>query len=242
MDPPTPPHQQNVPDFVWPNFADNAFRGPFSGKADVLSPNVPLKPNVNHDPVLSTRGAGVKLIHQAARAPVETVTLYDNNLAQDFPVPYRLLRQVPHSTSTRDEFTHIRYSAVNCDPANFYRQRFTLRPALFASPRTTEIMIVVTIYNEDDVLVARALRGVLANIKYLTSLDESPWGKSSWKKIVVCIMSDGRLKMHDRTKALLTLLGVYQERAELRSDFHFRGLEAHLYEVCFTLISTSLLP
>ena len=36
-------------------------------------------------------------------------------------------------------------------------------------------------------------------------------GKDSWKKIVVCIVSDGRTKINERAQALLAGLGVYQE-------------------------------
>jgi len=110
---------------------------------------------------------------QTVQAPdplEKTVLLFQGNFIIDCPVPYRLLRQVPHSTAPlRDEFSHMRYSAVTCDPADFYEERFTLRPPLFARPRTTEIMIIVTMYNKDDILFARTLRGVLANVKYLTS-------------------------------------------------------------------------
>jgi chitin synthase len=202
---------------------------------DYLTTTIPLQPRANHVPVLSNRGAGIQWNLQAAQAPKprptrEPLTMFRGNFCVDYPVPSRLLRQVPHSKSTRDEFNHMRYSAVTCDPVDFYAEQFTLRPTLFGTPRSTEIMIILTMYNEDEVLFARTLKGILTNIKDLASRDSEVWGKSSWKNIVVCIISDGRSKIHPRTRALLTLLGVYQEgRAKQR--IHDKDITAHLYEV-----------
>jgi hypothetical protein len=201
---------------------------------DYLATNVPLKPKPKHAPVLSNRGAGAQYNLQAARAPKpheEQIPLFNNYLSLDCPVPYRLLRQVPHSNSSRDEFSHMRYTAVTCDPVGFYDEQYTLRPAIFASPRSTEIMIVLTMYNEDEILFARTLRGVLANIADLTAREgDGPWGKGCWKKIVVCIVSDGRAKLNPRTKALLTLLGVYQDSVA-RGTILGKDVMAHVYEV-----------
>ena len=36
-------------------------------------------------------------------------------------------------------------------------------------------------------------------------------GKDGWKKVVVCIVSDGRLKINSRTLSVLAAMGVYQE-------------------------------
>ena len=106
----------------------------------------------------------------------------------------------------------MRYTAVTCGPSNFYRDAYILRPVHYPIPRQTELMIVITMYNEDDILLGRTLKGVFKNIKYLESkARSSTWGKDSWKKIVVCIVSDGRTKINERAQALLAGLGVYQE-------------------------------
>jgi len=52
---------------------------------------------------------------------------------------------------------------------------------------------------------------------------------------VVCIISNGRAKIHPRTRALLTLLGVYQARVA-KSTVSGKDVLAHLYKVCFTLM------
>ncbi|KAI0152858.1 glycosyltransferase family 2 protein [Xylariaceae sp. FL1272] len=159
---------------------------------------------------------------------VKQVLLYNGNLVLDCPVPPRLLDQLPHGE--RDEFTHMRYSAATCDPNNFYDERFTLRQKLFSKPRHTELFIVVTMYNEDDILFARTMIGVLKNVEYMCSRKESKtWGPDAWKKIVVCVVSDGRAKINPRTRALLAGMGVYQEGIA-KQQVNGKDVTAHIYE------------
>lgn len=199
---------------------------------DHLTTNVPTQPKAPHVPLLSKRGAGAIWSQPQYDSPLPQpeYNLINGNYTIDCPVPYRLLRQVPHSTTRADEFNHLRYTAVTCDPSDFVGEQYNLRPTMFNPPRSTEIMIVITMYNEDDVLLARTLRGVLANISDLTSRAESPWGKGCWKNVVICLISDGRAKIDLRSRALLTLLGVYQEGIA-RQNIEGRDVAAHVYEV-----------
>ncbi|GFP56987.1 hypothetical protein ACSS6W_004466 [Trichoderma asperelloides] len=159
---------------------------------------------------------------------VKQVLLYRGNLVLDCPVPPVLLRENPHGE--RDEFTHMRYSAATCDPKDFYDENFTLRQRLFSKPRHTELFIVVTMYNEDDVLFARTMVGVFKNIEYMCNRPNSKtWGKDAWKKIVVCIVSDGRSKINPRTRAVLAGLGVYQEGIA-KQQVNNKDVTAHIYE------------
>jgi chitin synthase len=159
------------------------------------------------------------------------VQLFQGNLVLDCPIPPALLSQVPHATfPERDEFTHMRYSAATCDPGDFYSERFTLRQRLFAKPRETELFIVVTMYNEDDFLFTRTMSGVFKNIDYMCSRTNSKtWGKEAWKKIVVCIVSDGRAKINPRTRAVLAGLGVYQDGIA-KQQVNGKDVTAHIYE------------
>lgn len=76
----------------------------------------------------------------------------------------------------------------------FYR--FTLRQVHYDPPRRTELFIVLTMYNEDEVLFTRSFQGVFKNIAHLCKRDRSKtWGKDGWKKVVVCVVSDGRGKV-----------------------------------------------
>ena len=162
---------------------------------------------------------------------VKEVQLFNGNLVLDCPVPPKLLQQVNHAAPPeRDEFTHMRYSAATCDPADFYNERFTLRQRLFAKPRHTELFIVVTMYNEDDFLFARTMAGVFKNIDYMCSRTNSKtWGKDAWKKIVVCVVSDGRAKINPRTRAVLAGLGVYQDGIA-KQQVNGKDVTAHIYE------------
>jgi chitin synthase len=124
----------------------------------------------------------------------------------------------------------MRYTAATCDPADFFAERFTLRQRLFAKPRYTELFIVVTMYNEDDVLFARTMSGVFKNIEFMCSRkDSKTWGTDAWKKIVVCVVSDGRAKINPRTKAVLAGMGVYQDGIA-KQQVNGKDVTAHLYE------------
>ncbi|KAJ5726167.1 chitin synthase I [Penicillium malachiteum] len=162
---------------------------------------------------------------------VKEVQLFNGNLVLDCPIAPRLLSQVPHADPPgRDEFTHMRYSAATCDPADFFDERFTLRQKLFAKPRHTELFIVVTMYNEDDFLFARTMSGVFKNIDHMCSRTSSKtWGKDSWKKIVVCVISDGRAKINPRTRGVLAGLGVYQDGIA-KQQVNGKDVTAHIYE------------
>ncbi|KAH8602247.1 chitin synthase 2 [Bisporella sp. PMI_857] len=162
---------------------------------------------------------------------VKEVQLFHGNLVLDCPIPPKLLNQIPHAQPPeRDEFTHMRYSAATCDPSEFFEERFTLRQKLFAKPRHTELFIVVTMYNEDDVLFARTMSGVFKNIEYMCSRkDSKTWGKDAWKKIVVCVVSDGRAKINPRTRAVLAGMGVYQDGIA-KQQVNGKDVTAHIYE------------
>lgn len=116
------------------------------------------------------------------------------------------------SNKTEREFTHMRYSAATCDPNNFKDAGFTLRQVLHDPPRRTELFIVMTMYNEEEELFARTFHGVVKNIAHLCKRDRSKtWGKDGWKKVVVCIVSDGRSKINSRTLSVIAAMGAYQE-------------------------------
>lgn len=163
---------------------------------------------------------------------VKEVQLYNGNLVLDCPVPPRLLNQIEHAPPPeRDEYTHMRYSAATCDPSEFYNERFTLRQRLFAKPRHTELFIVITMYNEEEELFARTMMGVIKNLEYMNSRTNSKtWGKEAWKKIVVCVVSDGRAKINPRTRAVLAAMGVYQEGIA-KQQVNGKDVTAHIYEV-----------
>lgn len=203
----------------------------------ILQPDNPYGPNPQLQPTLGNRhdvaGPGTTPSPAPIRRwkTVKEVQLFNGNLVLDCPIPPKLLSQVPHAEPPeRDEFTHMRYSAATCDPADFYEQRFTLRQRLFMKPRHTELFIVVTMYNEDDFLFARTMIGVFKNIEHMCSRTSSKtWGKEAWKKIVVCVVSDGRAKINPRTQAVLAGLGIYQDGIA-KQQVNGKDVTAHIYE------------
>ncbi|CAH2351718.1 chitin synthase 2 [[Candida] railenensis] len=162
---------------------------------------------------------------------------HNGHLVLDCPVATELLSKfsnynpaIKEGGGLPREFSHMRYTAVTCGPSNFENQRYVLRPVHYPAPRQTEMLVVITMYNEDDILLARTLKGVFKNIKHLESRTRSNvWGKDSWKKVVVCIVSDGRSKINERAQALLAGLGVYQEGLA-KSSVDDQKVQAHVYE------------
>lgn len=85
------------------------------------------------------------------RRSVRQVELQQGNLVLDMPVPSSI---VP-AGQTQEEFTKLRYTAATCDPDDFMRSKYSLRP--FLAGRQTELFIVMTMYNEDEVLFCRTM-------------------------------------------------------------------------------------
>lgn len=124
----------------------------------------------------------------------------------------------------------MRYSAATCDPNDFMKEGFTLRQVLYEPPRRTELFIVMTMYNEEDDLFCRTMHGVMKNIAHLCTRDRSrTWGKEGWKKVVVCIVSDGRKKINSRTLSVIAALGAYQDGVA-KGFVNKKHVAAHIYE------------
>ncbi|KAF8997184.1 chitin synthase-domain-containing protein [Cyathus striatus] len=124
------------------------------------------------------------------RIPQRVQRRYKTIKKVEHPNPPKLLTLCP-LTTTR-EFTHMRYTAATCDPNTFLSSGFTLRQTHYDPPRRTELFIVMTMYNEDEELFCRTMHG-------------------GWKKVVVCVVSDGRGKVNARTLSVLAAMGCYQE-------------------------------
>ncbi|KAG0340775.1 Chitin synthase, class 1 [Podila humilis] len=157
------------------------------------------------------------------------VKLTSGNLVLDCPVPSKFLKTLKYQEG--EEFTHMRYTAATCDPNDFAAENYTLRPLIVGDqPRETELFIVMTMYNEDEVLFTRTMHGVMKNIRHLTTRDRSrTWGPDAWKKVVVCIVSDGRSKINQKTLNVLAAMGVYQDGVA-KNIVNDKPVTAHIYE------------
>ncbi|CAG8644476.1 4306_t:CDS:2, partial [Scutellospora calospora] len=147
--------------------------------------------------------------------------LTEGNIVKDYPVPEEITKNF--DSNDLNEFTHMRYTACTSKPDDFMSNSFTLRQAEFR--RETELFIAVTMYNEDENQLNQTFNGIVENINSLCSQENNIWG---WKKVVVCIISDGRKKINKSSLNYLSKIGVYREgTAESIID---RKVEAHIFE------------
>ncbi|KAG9009396.1 hypothetical protein FRB94_012053 [Tulasnella sp. JGI-2019a] len=169
-----------------------------------------------------TRRRGTKL--------KKKVILTDGNLVVDLPIPSNL--RLGFMQNVMDEMRSVRYTAVTCDADDFEGERYSLRQNW--SGRETELLVAITMYNEDEVLLARTLYGVMQGISHLCSRKNSKtWGQDAWKKVVVVIISDGRKNISPQVLDCLAALGVYQDGV-MKSRVKDKNVTAHIFEYTTT--------
>ena len=167
-------------------------------------------------------------LSEKSKAHIHIYRLFHGNFVLDSAVPTKLLNLCAFKDER--EFTHMRYSAATGDPNDFKDNGFTLRQVHYDPPRRTELFIVMTMYNEDDTLFARTMHGVMKNIAYLCKRERSKtWGKDGWKKVVICIVSDGRQKINSRTLSAIAAIGAYQDGIAT-NVVNGKAVSAHIYE------------
>ncbi|CAM1500735.1 Fc.00g098970.m01.CDS01 [Cosmosporella sp. VM-42] len=156
-------------------------------------------------------------------------------LSIDYPVPSAIKNAVQSRyrdvEGGNEEFMKMRYTAATCDPNDFtLKNGYDLRPRMYN--RHTELLIAITYYNEDKVLVARTLHGVMQNIRDIVNLKKSTfWNKGgpAWQKIVVCLVFDGIEKADKETLDLLATVGIYQDGV-IKKDVDGKETVAHIFE------------
>ncbi|KAI6782737.1 Chitin synthase-like protein [Emericellopsis cladophorae] len=168
---------------------------------------------------------------RGVRAPImsrKEVQLINGELVLECKIPTILYSFLPRRDEV--EFTHMRYTAVTCDPDDFVEKGYKLRQSIGRTARETEVFICITMYNEDEIGFTRTMHAVMKNISHFCSRNKSrTWGETGWQKIVVCIISDGREKIHPRTLDALAAMGVYQDGIA-KNFVNNRAVQAHVYE------------
>ncbi|KAK4997799.1 Chitin synthase, class 3 [Elasticomyces elasticus] len=166
-------------------------------------------------------------------------------LSADYPVPSAIQNAVQAKyrndlESGSEEFTQLRYTAATCDPSDFtLKNGYNLRPATYN--RHTELLIAITYYNEDKVLTARTLHGVMQNIRDIVNIKRSEfWNKGgpAWQKIVVCLVFDGIDPCDKGTLDLLATIGLYQDGI-MKKDIDGKETTAHIFEYTTQLSVTA---
>lgn len=168
---------------------------------------------------------------RGVRAPQvvkKEVQLINGELVLECKIPTILYSFLPRRDEV--EFTHMRYTAVTCDPDDFVDRGYKLRQNIGKTVRETELFICVTMYNEDEIGFTRTMHAVMKNISHFCGRNKSrTWGENGWQKIVVCIVSDGREKIHLRTLDALAAMGVYQHGIA-KNFVNQKAVQAHVYE------------
>ncbi|PGH08776.1 chitin synthase B [Helicocarpus griseus UAMH5409] len=166
-------------------------------------------------------------------------------LSVDYPVPSAIQNAVQAKYRNdleggSEEFTHMRYTAATCDPNEFtLHNGYNLRPAMYN--RHTELLIAITYYNEDKMLTARTLHGVMQNIRDIVNLKKSEfWNKGgpAWQKIVVCLVFDGIDPCDKDTLDVLATIGIYQDGV-MKKDVDGKETVAHIFEYTTQLSVTA---
>ncbi|GAO17376.1 hypothetical protein UVI_02038960 [Ustilaginoidea virens] len=168
---------------------------------------------------------------RGVRAPQmskKEVQLINGELVLECKIPTILYSFLPRRNEV--EFTHMRYTAVTCDPDDFVDRGYKLRQSIGRTTRETELFICITMYNEDEFCFTRTMHAVMKNISHFCSRSRSrTWGENGWQKIVVCIISDGREKINPRTLDALAAMGCYQHGIA-KNYVNNRAVQAHVYE------------
>ncbi|KAI3329394.1 glycosyltransferase family 2 protein [Xylariaceae sp. AK1471] len=168
---------------------------------------------------------------RGVRAPVTSkkeVQLINGELILECKIPTILYSFLPRRDEV--EFTHMRYTAVTCDPDDFVERGYKLRQNIGRTTRETELFICVTMYNEDEIGFTRTMHAIMKNISHFCGRNKSrTWGDLGWQKIVVCVVSDGREKVHPRTLDALAAMGVYQHGIA-KNFVNSKAVQAHVYE------------
>ncbi|KAI0314805.1 glycosyltransferase family 2 protein [Amylostereum chailletii] len=172
------------------------------------------------------------------RGVTKKVKLTNGNFITEYPVPtpvYSAIESKWTSGVKSTEFSHMRYSAATCDPDEFSEANgWSLRTKMYN--RETELLIAVTSYNEDKILYARTLHGVMLNIRDICKTKQSKyWRRSAeegvpgWQKITVALIVDGLEAMDKTVLDLLATVGVYQDGV-MKKQVDGKETVAHIFE------------
>lgn len=223
------------------NWDAKSYQSSYAGSQAHLNPHYdmshqqvpPPVPNVYPPSLYSHTGYSMAREKLMKRRSVRQVELVRGNLVLDVPVPSHI---VPAGKKDVEEMSKMRYTAATCDPDDFKAMRYSLRPYLMG--RHTELFIVMTMYNEDEFLFVRTMNAVIKNVAHLCSRTRSKtWGPEGWKKVVVCIVSDGRSKINKRTLQVLSLMGCYQEGIA-KDSVAGKDVTAHIFEYTSSVVVT----
>lgn len=183
------------------------------------------------------------------RALTKKVKLTNGNYIAEFPVPTAVknanLSSNPRGGPT--EFSHMRYTAATCDPNDFTPENgYSLRASSYG--RETDLLVCITAYNENKILLARTLHGLMLNIRDMVKGKFSEFrtkaegsggvegGRTgeAWKRIVVCLVFDGIEPADKQSLDVLATIGLYQDGV-MQKSVDGKDTMAHIFEYTTSL-------
>ncbi|KAG0214021.1 Chitin synthase, class 2 [Mortierella sp. NVP41] len=161
------------------------------------------------------------------------VQLTDGNLVLDTPVPTSYLSAVDHQSGK--EFETMRYMAVTCDADLVPEGRYKLKT--HSPNRSIEIAICLTVNEESPQAFCLTLHSLIKNIKQMCGSDSKSrahknpvWSEEdSWKKVVICIVADGRRNLNPMILKVLASMGCWQEGVA-KNQVNGHAVQAHIFE------------
>lgn len=118
---------------------------------------------------------------------------------------------------------------MTCDADDFtLKSGYNLRQLVYN--RHTELVVAITVYNENKSFLSRTLHGVMQNIRDIVNLKKTGyWNKAgpAWQKIVVCIIVDGLQTCDPGILDVLATVGVYQAGI-MKKDVDGKDVQAHV--------------
>ena len=74
-----------------------------------------------------------------------------------------------------------------------------------------ELFIVITMYNESKDIFCRSMQVSYGMSHICVNETGVRWGRGGWKKVVVCIVSDGQQKINSWTLSVIAKMDTYQD-------------------------------
>ncbi|EPY49395.1 chitin synthase Chs2 [Schizosaccharomyces cryophilus OY26] len=172
--------------------------------------------------------------NSSAYHEMQEVPIMHDSLVVECPCPLDLknmLGSIVHTSS--EESNSLRYTAVTCNPEDMMANELKVRTNLF--DRDIQAAICLTVGQEDLASFALTLSSVMENVKHLTMRKKSRvWGDESWKKVLTCIVLDGRNSVHRNILDLLSSIGAYQPSIS-KGRVNGKRVLAHMYEFTSTI-------
>ncbi|MBW0460743.1 hypothetical protein O181_000458 [Austropuccinia psidii MF-1] len=201
-------------------------------------------PSPHHTPSIASEDDWRRRARPVQRGITRKIKLTQGNFINDYPVPKAISNSVEAKYLNQaglnpKQFSHLRYTAATCDPDDFTpRNGWKLRTATNSSNNSIELLIAVTYYNEDKVLFARTMHGVMLNIRDICKSNSKFWNNKSaeggqkgtgWQKIVVCLIFDGIGPCDKHVLDVLATVGVYQDGL-MKKEIDGKETVAHIFE------------